>query len=105
MGGSLPQVPAGEVVGYSVAGVAAACFARALRTFSIRVSLSAYLLDEQIELMLNHLAALEGDTLLIAEMCLATRARWGRLKVCNRARFARSSFTTAKPSPARIGRF
>ncbi|RMM49110.1 hypothetical protein ALQ76_01138 [Pseudomonas syringae pv. atrofaciens] len=37
----------------------------------------AYLLDEQIDALLSHLSGLESDALLIAEVCLATGARWG----------------------------
>ncbi|QSB20638.1 tyrosine-type recombinase/integrase [Pseudomonas sp. 15A4] len=37
----------------------------------------AYLLDDQIEALLAHLATLDDDTLLICEVCLATGARWG----------------------------
>lgn len=37
----------------------------------------AYLLDDQIEALLAHLATLDDDTLLISEVCLSTGARWG----------------------------
>ncbi|WP_207267447.1 tyrosine-type recombinase/integrase [Pseudomonas sp. GW101-3H06] len=37
----------------------------------------AYLLDEQIDVLLTYLASLDGNALLIAEVCLATGARWG----------------------------
>ncbi|MNI26366.1 Tyrosine recombinase XerD [compost metagenome] len=37
----------------------------------------AYFEEEQIVLLLDHLARLEDDTLLISEVCLSTGARWG----------------------------
>ncbi|WP_269203539.1 hypothetical protein [Pseudomonas fluorescens] len=37
----------------------------------------AYLLLEQIDPFLECVQALDSDTLLIAEVCLSTGARWG----------------------------
>jgi len=63
----------------------------------------AYLLDDQIDLLLNYLAGLGDDTLLISEVCLATGARWGEAESLQprQARQKRIHYSKTKTSKNR----